>query len=81
MNEVCWKYERKISGLKIFSKAWIDGSENQRTSNVIDHATSNQHVAAMVYFKKDQAKALAVSLPMFFTYYQNADDTGPLNSS
>jgi len=51
--EVCRSYERKICCQKNFSKMWINGSGNHRTSNVIDHATSSQHKAAM---KFDQAK-------------------------
>ena len=37
--------------------AWIQGTLNQRTSNVIDHANSNQHKAAMTYLKAELAKA------------------------
>ena len=29
---ICRKYEKHITGLKNFSKAWIDGTDNQRTS-------------------------------------------------
>ena len=54
--EVCQSYERKICSQKNFSKVWIDGSGNHRTSNVIDHATSSQHKAAMECLKFDQAK-------------------------
>ena len=50
-------HERNISGLKNFSRAWIKGTTNQRTSNVLDHATSNQHEAVMVYYTRDRAKA------------------------
>ncbi len=54
---ICRKYEKHITGLKNFSKAWIDGTDNQRTSSVVDHASSNQHTAAMVRYNQDQAKA------------------------
>ena len=54
--EVCRSYERKICSHKNFSKVWINGSGNHRTSNVIDHATSSQHKAAMECLKFNQAK-------------------------
>ena len=43
----CRKYESAITGLKNFSNAWIKGSTNQKTSNVVDHAKSEQHATAM----------------------------------
>ena len=55
--EPCRKYEARIRGQKSFSNAWIQGTSNQRTSSVIDHANSNQHKAAMSYLKSDLAKA------------------------
>ena len=53
---VCRKYEANIRGYKNFSKSWIEGTSNQRTSNVIDHATSAQHKAAMGNYKAHQAR-------------------------
>ena len=53
---ICRKHERNISGQKNFSRAWIEGSTSQRTSNVLDHATSNQPEAAMVRYNKGCAK-------------------------
>ena len=54
--DVCKKYESSITGLKNFSRVWIDGSLNHRVSNVLDHATSIQLKAAMVRFNKDVGK-------------------------
>ena len=54
---VCRKYESKICIHKNFSKAWIDGSCNQKTSNITDHALSEQHKSAMMLFRRDQAKS------------------------
>ena len=53
---VCRKHETRICGPKNFSRAWIDGSSNHKTSNITDHANSEQHKSAMMYFRKDQAK-------------------------
>jgi len=33
---VCKQYESRIEGLKNFSRAWIDGSTNHKTSNIVD---------------------------------------------
>ena len=53
---VCRQYENKICGIKKFSRVWIEGSSNHKTSNITDHAKSEPHKMAMVYFRKDQAK-------------------------
>lgn len=54
---VCRRYETRICGLKSFSKAWIDGSSNHKTSNITDHANSEPHKKAMMHYRKDQAKS------------------------
>ncbi len=41
---VCRKYEERIR------------SSNHKTSNIVDHATSDQHKAAMMRLRGDQAK-------------------------
>ena len=43
--------------MKNFSKAWISGSCNQKTSNIVDHASSEQHHVAMLRVHADAAKA------------------------
>ena len=47
-------------------RTWIQTSSNQWTSNVLDHATSHQHLAAMVHFNKECSRA-AIKL---FTYHR-----------
>ena len=54
---VCKKYESRITGLKNFSRAWIDGSTNHKTSNIVDHATSDQHKTAMVRLNEERARS------------------------
>lgn len=54
---VCRKYRDNIRSMKNFSNAWVSGSENHRTSNVLDHVACEQHQAAMSYLRVDQAKA------------------------
>ena len=42
--EACRKHEDRITGMKNFSKAWINGSCNQKTSNIVDHASVSNTV-------------------------------------
>ena len=55
--EACRKHEDRITGMKNFSKAWINGSCNQKTSKIVDHASSEQHRVAMLQVRADAAKA------------------------
>lgn len=50
-------YKNKIVGMKYFSSAWIDGFCNHRISNIVDHASSEQHEAAMNCMHTARAKA------------------------
>ena len=43
--------------MKNYSDAWISGSTNQRTTNVLEHAASDQHKAAMTSLRTSRAKA------------------------
>ena len=54
---VCRQYQTRICRFKNFSRAWINGSSNHKTSNITDHVNSDPHKAAMMYFRKDQAKS------------------------
>ena len=53
----CREYDSKICSMKNYSRAWVTGSENQRTSNVLDHVASDQHKAAMSRLRTAQARA------------------------
>ena len=55
--QACRTHERSITGMKNLSRAWIVGSSNQKTSNIIDHATSEQHRSAMARACVEAAKA------------------------
>ena len=39
----CELYRTRINRQTNFSSTWIQGTSNQRTSSVVDHANSNQH--------------------------------------
>ena len=66
--EACRKHEDSITGMKNFSSAWITGSSNQKMSNIVDHATSEQHRAAMVRIRSDAARA---SNQLFYDYVRS----------
>ena len=51
----CRRYESLIVGMKNFSRSLICGSKNQRSSNIIDHAKSEQHKVAMTRLCTEQA--------------------------
>lgn len=55
--QTCRKFENKIRGTKNFSIAWILGSTNQKLSNVLCHAKSDQHKLSMSLLRTEQAKA------------------------
>ena len=50
--DACRANEDKIVGMKNYSSAWMAGSLNHKTSNVVDHATSEQHKAAMIHVQR-----------------------------
>lgn len=54
---VCREYRDNICSMKNYSNVWVSGSDNHRTSNVLDHATSEQHKNAMGRLRTAQAKA------------------------
>ena len=54
---VCKKYEDSLQSMKNFRRDWIVGSTNQRTSSLIDHATSDVHKSSMSKLKVERAKA------------------------
>ena len=43
--------------MKNYSDAWVTGSYNQRTNNLLDHVRSEQHKAAMSRRRTAQAQA------------------------
>ena len=67
---VCRQYEMSINGLKNFSRAWIDGSSNHKTSKITDYAKSEPHKAAMIRPKAGMSQSLATA-PSFIVYYRH----------
>ena len=50
--QACRDHEEKIISMKNYSDAWIHGSTKHKTSNVVDHVTSDQHKAALIQVRK-----------------------------
>ena len=63
--EVCNTFEDNIRGMRNFSSTWISGSTNLRASNMIDHASSKQHKAAMRRLHVNNAKAASQSIATY----------------
>ena len=53
---ICLKYNASIIGLRNYSDKWIEGADSVRTTNIREHAKSDQHFHAMNLHKKAMAK-------------------------
>lgn len=62
--EACRKNEDKIMSMKNYSDHWIKGSKNHKTSNVVDHANTDQHKAAMIHVKKASNQPITTYSPI-----------------
>ena len=62
---VCRNYQDKICSMKNYSSVWVMGTENQLTSNVLDHVACDQHKAAMLHLRTAQAKASSESVTSY----------------
>ena len=58
---VCNKFRLRIIHKRNFSDRWITGADSIRTSNIRDHATSEQHGHAMSLLSKEQAVSMGQS--------------------
>lgn len=61
----CRRFDDRIRATKNFSTAWITGSTNQKLSNVLDHARSEQHKSSMSLLRVEQAKATNAALTTY----------------
>jgi len=43
----CIEYKSNICSMKNYLQAWLTGSENHQTSNLLGHVASDQHRATM----------------------------------
>ena len=58
---VCARFRSKIIGKKNFSDKWINGAKSVRTTNVVDHAKSDQHTHAMNLHRWEKASSSGAS--------------------
>ena len=49
---VCVKFQSSIERRRNYSDKWISGADSVRTSNIRDHAKTDQHKHAMMLLKK-----------------------------
>ena len=68
--KVCQRFVDKIRGSRNFSAAFIDGSENFRTSSFKDHAKTDMHERAMVLLKKEQFQNICDYSPIARSFYR-----------
>ena len=54
---MCSKYKDNIMGRKNFNEKWNTGADLVRTTNLRDHAKSDQHGHAMTLHRRDLARA------------------------
>ena len=78
---VCTKYKERIVGRKNFNDKWItSGADSVRTSNVVDHGKSDQHVHAMNLLKRENTQAqgacVATYAPIAQSLHSLSDDKG-----
>jgi len=59
---VCKQFEEHIQSRRNFSSVWITGSTNKKLSNVIDHASSESHKAAMAKLREEKARQSGTSV-------------------
>ena len=53
--KVCLKFKAKITGRRNYSDKWVIGADSVRSSNIKDHARTDQHAHAMLLLKKEHA--------------------------
>ena len=54
---ICFEYNASLVGGRNYSDKWVHGADSVKTTNIRDHAKSDQHVRAMNLHKKATAKA------------------------
>lgn len=57
--KVCLKYKSRIEHRRNYSNKWLVGAESIRTSNIRDHARSDQHLYAMALHCKEPSGSVA----------------------
>ena len=66
--KICRRYKDRLNGMRNYSGAWISGSTNHKTSNVINHSKSDKHTFSMARSEADRAKAQGKSVPLLLVH-------------
>ena len=61
--KVCLKYKSRIESMRNYCEKWIVGADSVRTSNVRDHARSDQHQYAMSLHCKESGSTAKAGEP------------------
>ena len=62
---ICIQFQSAIERRRNFSDKWVVGAGSLRTSNIEDHAKTDQHQHAMMLWKKQQATAKGLGPPAY----------------
>ena len=62
---ICIRFQSAIERRRNYSDKWVVGAESVRTSNIKDHAKTDQHQHAMMLWKKQQATAKGLGPPAY----------------
>ena len=75
---VCARFKERLKTDRNFNDSWIVGAKSVKTSNIRDHAQSNQHKHSMALLQKQQAavegKDLTSCAPIAMALTSLADD-------
>ena len=69
--KVCQRFVDKIRGLRNFSAAFIDASEDLRSTSFKDHAKTDMHERAMVLLKKEQSQNIRDYSPLARSFFSH----------
>ena len=69
--KVCTKYKERIISKRNFSDKWIEGADSVRTTNLVDHAKSEQHIHATKLLQKEEAQSSGVDDTMYMPIVQS----------
>ncbi len=58
--DVCRRYKEKLQGMRNYTGIWVSGSTNHKTSNIADHASSDQHLAVMQRLDMERKRAQGI---------------------
>ena len=58
--DVCRCHKEKLQEMRNYTGVWVSGSTNHKTSNFVDHAYSDQHLAALQRLDIERKRAQGI---------------------